>query len=127
MEDRGTGIMRMTGAMLDHGLDRPGFAPDDDCVVVTLPGPADNMNRIRVPEGISTELTPAQEEALNERQRRILEYAVETGAVTSGWCRKEFDVTYDTANRDLLAMMQLGLIRREGKGRGSRYVPFSQD
>jgi len=46
MEDRGTGIMRMTGAMLDHGLDRPRFASDGGCVVVTLPSPADNMDRI---------------------------------------------------------------------------------
>jgi hypothetical protein len=28
------------------------------------------------------------------------------GAVTSGWCRKTFDVTYDSANRDLLDLVE---------------------
>ena len=64
---------------------------------------------------------------MNDRQRRILEYAVETGAVTSGWCREQFGVTYDTANRDLLAMIELGVLRREGKGRASHYVPSRDD
>jgi len=123
MEDRGTGIMRMTGAMLDHGLDRPVFTSDDGCVVVTLPGPVDDMERIRVPADVPTGLTPAQDEALNERQRRILEHAVETGAVTSGWCRDEFGVTYNTAYRDLSALVGEGLLIPQGEGRARRYVP----
>jgi uncharacterized protein len=43
--------------------------------------------------------------------------------VTSGWCRKAFSVTYDTANRDLAELLGMGLVRRIGKGRSTRYVP----
>ena len=44
------------------------------------------------------------------------------GFVTSGWCRKTFNVTYDTANRDLLELGRLTLLKREGAGRTSRFV-----
>ena len=81
------------------------------------------MVRIRVPEGVSTGLTPAQEEALNDRQRRILEHAAETGAVTSGWCRKAFDVTYNTTYRDISALVKEGLLEPQGEGRSRCYVP----
>ena len=80
------------------------------------------MDRIRVPKDAPNGLTPAQKKALNDRQRAILEAVVLHGTVTSGWCRKAFGVTYDTANRDLLKMARIGLIRREGKGRGAHYV-----
>ena len=125
MEDRGTGIMRMTGAMLDHGLDRPSFAPDDGCVVVTLPGPADNMERIRVLEDVPSGLTPAQEEVLNDRQRDILRHALENGTVTNRWCRQTLGIVYDTAYRDITGLVEIGLLRREGEGRSSQYVPVS--
>ena len=127
MEDRGTGIMRMTGAMLDHGLDRPAFAPDDGCVVVTLPGPVDDMERIRIPEDMSTGLTPAQEQALNERQRAILSEAASSGAVTTRWCLEVLHVVKDTARRDFAHLVDLGLLSQTGKGRGTKYVPVSDD
>ncbi len=124
MEDRGTGIMRMTAAMLNHGLDRPSFATDDGCFVVTLPGPADNMDRIRVPEGVPSGLTPAQEEVLNDRQQVILKHALQQGSVTNRWCRQALGIVYDTAYRDLMNLVKLGLLKREGEGRASRYVPI---
>lgn len=123
MEDRGTGIMRMTGAMLDHGLGRPAFASDDGCVVVTLPGPADDMERIRVPEGVATGMTPAQEDALNDRQPAILQEAVSNGSVTTSWCLDALGVVKDTARRDFAHLVELGLLLRTGKGRGTKYVP----
>jgi len=42
-------------------------------------------------------------------------------AVTSGWCRKTFGVTYDTALRDLSALVEMGLLTRVGEGRTTRY------
>jgi predicted HTH transcriptional regulator len=44
------------------------------------------------------------------------------GAVTSGWCQKQFGVVRDTANRDLVKLVQLGLLVPVGKGRGTRYA-----
>jgi ATP-dependent DNA helicase RecG len=66
-------------------------------------------------------ITPAIEARLNERQKRIILHVQEDGEVTSGWCRKEFGIAYDTANRDLLELVEVGLLVRVGQGRGTRF------
>jgi predicted HTH transcriptional regulator len=126
IEERGSGFRRMREQMLNHGLEQPLLGTDTGYFQVSFPGPGDNLDRLRVPVGIGTGLLPAQEERLNVRQLKILEEAVLQQSVTSGWCRKTFDVSYDTANRDLLEMVDLGLLRREGKGRGTRFVPVTE-
>ncbi len=121
MEQRGTGFARMRDAMLNHGLETPELSRGDGYFVVTLPGPAGDYDRIRVTGKVAGPVTPAIEEQLNERQRRILLEVQKSGSVTSGWCRETFDVTYDTANRDLKSLMDLGLLERTGAGRSSAY------
>lgn len=121
MEQRGSGFARMHDAMLNHGLDAPGLGQQDGYFVVTLPGPAGDYDRLKVPAGATGPITPAIETQLNKRQRQILLEVQKTGAVTSGWCRKRFGITYDTANRDLLALIKLGLLERKGSGPGTRY------
>lgn len=121
MEQRGSGFARMRDAMLDHGLDEPRLAQQDGFFTVTLPGPAGNYGRLRAPVSATGPITPALEARLNERQKKILQEVQTTGAVTSGWCRDNLSVTYDTANRDLLALVELGLLRRTGKGRSTKY------
>jgi ATP-dependent DNA helicase RecG len=125
LEERGSGFRRMREQMLNHGLEQPLLGTDTGYFQVSFHGPGDNLDRLRVPVGIGTGLLPAQEERLNVRQLKILEEAVLQQSVTSGWCRKAFDISYDTANRDLLEMVDLGLLRREGKGRGTRFVPVT--
>jgi predicted HTH transcriptional regulator len=121
MEQRGTGFARMRDAMLNHGLEEPAIAQQDGFFVVTLPGPAGNFDRIRVPENVGGLVTPAVEAQLNERQRTIVACVLEKGSVTSGWCRKQFGITYDTANRDLRALMDFGILERKSSGPGTRY------
>lgn len=67
-------------------------------------------------------ITPAVEAQLNERQKKIMVEVQKTGFVTSGWCRKNLDVVYDTICRDLIALVQLGLIKSQGRRRNARYV-----
>jgi predicted HTH transcriptional regulator len=67
-------------------------------------------------------VTPSIEAQLNGRQKKILAHVVESGSVTSGWCFKEFGVVYNTAYRDLNALVNLGLIKQEGRGRGVKYT-----
>jgi predicted HTH transcriptional regulator len=122
MDQRGSGIGRMKTAMLNHGLNGPEYSLTEGYFCVTLKGPGDDLDCLRIPAGASAGLPPAVEEQLNARQKRILAYVSETGLVTSGWCRKEFDVTYNTAYRDLSALVELRLLNQKGKGRSTRYV-----
>ena len=56
-----------------------------------------------------------------DRLQEIIFQELTKGAVTSGWCRKTFDVTYDTALRDLSTLVEMGLLARVGSGRTTRY------
>lgn len=122
MEQRGSGFARMREAMLNHGLDEPKIDQQDGFFVVTLAGPAGNYDRIKTPENAGGLVTPAIEAQLNERQKKIMVQAQEAGFVTSGWCQKQFNVVRDTANRDLVGLVQHGLLESVGKGRGARYA-----
>jgi predicted HTH transcriptional regulator len=62
------------------------------------------------------------EQPLNERQRKIVAEILKEGFLTSGWCRKNFPVVYDTIRRDLLGLLELNVIEQTGKGRSTRYV-----
>ncbi|MEW6072561.1 MAG: DeoR family transcriptional regulator [Planctomycetota bacterium] len=68
-------------------------------------------------------VTPAVEAQLNERQRRILAQALENGSVTTGWCMETLGVVRDTAHRDLVGLVELGLLARADSGRSAEYVP----
>ncbi len=122
MEQRGSGFARMQEAMLNHGLDAHKLSEEDGYFVVTLSGPAGNYDRLKVPADAAGLVTPVVEEQLNERQKKILIEVQKSGYITSGWCQKRFEVVRDTANRDLTALVQIGLLNAVGKGRGARYV-----
>jgi predicted HTH transcriptional regulator len=125
MEQRGTGFARMRDAMLDHGLDAPNLTQSDGYFVVTFHGTNGNYDRLKVPVGAAGPITPSIEAQLNDRQKRIIIQAQESGVVTSGWCQKNLNVVPDTANRDLTGLVQLGLLSVVGKGRSTHYVPAS--
>ena len=121
MEQRGSGFARMRDAMLNHGLDAPAFSEQDGYFVVTFPGPNGNYGRLKLPEGAAPTIPTAVESQLNSRQRKIVAQVLKKGSVTSGWCRKQFGVTYDTANRDLLGLLKLGVLERKSSGPATRY------
>lgn len=88
---------------------------------LTLAGPAGNYDRIRTPAVVVGAVIPAIEAQLNDHQRKILLRVQKEGSVTSGRCRKELRVAYDTANRDLLGLVELGLLLRKGQGRATKF------
>lgn len=122
IEERGSGFRRMAERMLDHGLDRPLLGTDTGYFQVTFLGPGEDIDCLRVPEDRLV-VTPAVEAQLNERQRRILARALENGSVTTGWCMEAFEIVRDTAHRDLVGLVGLGLLARKGSGRATKYVP----
>jgi len=64
---------------------------------------------------------PAVEARLNERQRKMLELLVPGDELTSRKCETMFSVRRDTANRDFSLLMDMGLLRKVGCGRSTRY------
>jgi len=122
MEERGTGIIRMRNEMLNHGLEAPRINVEYDNVIVTLPGPSDNLDRIRTPSDARGPVTPAVESTLNDRQKQIILQSYEAGRVTSGWCCKTFQVSRDTAVVDLNGLVDRGILQKKGRGRGVHYV-----
>lgn len=121
IEERGSGFRRMAEQMLNHGLNRPLLGTDTGYFQVTFQGPGEDIDRLRVPEGRLV-VTPALEAQLNERQQKILEHALENGSVTTGWCMEILGVARDTAHRDLVGLVELGLLVRNGSGRAAKYV-----
>lgn len=122
MDQRGSGIGRMKEAMLNHGLDTPEYDLTEGYFRVTLKGPGDDLDRLRIPAGTSAGLPPAVEEQLNARQKAALQEVLMSGSVSSGWLVKAKGITYDTANRDLAGLADLDILVRQGKGRATRYV-----
>jgi len=121
IEERGSGFRRMRDQMLDHGLDEPLLGTDTGYFQVTFPGPGENIERLRAPEK-QLLITPAIESKLNNRQKKIVTQAAEQGFVTSGWCRENLSVVYDTIRRDLLSLVEIGILETQGKGRSTRYI-----
>ena len=73
-----------------------------------------------MPQAKAAELMPPSiEQQLNDRQKKIMAHLVETGFVTSDWCRKEFGVALLTTQRVLSGMLDLGLVEPKGKGRST--------
>jgi len=122
IEERGSGFRRMRDQMLNHGLDQPLLGTDTGYFQVTFPGPGENLDRLRVPEARLT-VTPAMEARLSERQKKIVAQAARDGVVTNRWCVQHLKVVKDTAHRDLLELVELGLLVRTGRGRSVAYQP----
>ena len=123
MEQRGSGFARMKNAMVDHGLDGPNFGASDGYFQLLLPGPGDNLDRLRVPQSILAEaMPPSLEQQLNDRQREMLALLVRGEELTSRRCETQFKVTRDTTARDFRLLVDLGFARQVGKGRSTRYV-----
>lgn len=121
MEQRGSGFARMRDAMLNHGLDAPTFAEQDGYFIVTFPGPNGNYDRIKTPETAAGLVSPAVEAQLNDRQKKIMAQVAQTGLVTNRWCVTNLNVVKDTAHRDLVDLVNRGLLVRTGRGRNVAY------
>ncbi len=121
IEERGSGFRRMRKHMLNHGLEQPVIGTDTGYFQVTFRGPGDDIDRLRVPED-RLKVTPAVEAQLNERQRKMVLLLLQGQELTSRQCEAEFGVSRDTTSRDFGLLIKLGLARREGRGRSTRYV-----
>jgi Fic family protein len=65
-------------------------------------------------------ITPAVEAQLTERHRKMLLLVVQGDELTSRKGETLFSVTRETANQDFGRLLEMGLLRKVGRGRSTR-------
>lgn len=106
VERWGTGTTRMIQAMRDAGLPDPVFEESGGGFRVTLR---------------ADPITPERLAGLNSRQRGAIDFLRQFPTLTNADYRGLFETTERTASLDLQQLLNLGLVVREGRGRGVRY------
>ncbi len=120
IEERGSGFRRMRDQMLNHGLDQPILDTDMGYFQVTFPGPGENMERLRGPEKRLV-VTPAVEAQLNERQKDMVSRLVGGEELTSRRCQELYKLSPQAVYEDFQKLIELGIARKIGSGRATRY------
>lgn len=121
MEEYGTGLKKMENLMLAHGLKKPVIRATKSFFRIIFNGPGDNILDLTpdVPEEDAIDLS-----YLNKRQLEIIELIVNKGKeVTTREYSKRFGISRYSAIRDLNGIIETGLVKKEGAGRGVKYTP----
>jgi len=72
-------------------------------------------------------IPPSIKPKLNERQRKGLDYASKHGQITNRDYQKLCDISRRQALKDLIELVEVGLLIKAGEGRAVRYVMSSKD
>jgi len=111
-----TGIRKMRDMMKGHGLEEPVFEDSKVSFKVIFRGPGENILDL-IPKEKGRDISH-----LNQRQLKALELMVNEERVFSNQSyRNMFNVSANTALRDLVQLVDEGLISTSGKGRAQRY------
>ncbi len=110
IERWGTGTLRMIELCRAAGLPDPEFAEMSSAFVVTFRKAKPTR---KYHEG------PKQ----GERQEQAIKFAREHGRITAQDYAQLLDVSHRTANRDLAALTENGILRRIGKGKTAYFEP----
>jgi ATP-dependent DNA helicase RecG len=118
IEKWGTGITRMRRLMREHGLAEPDLEDLDDFFAATFYGPGDRILDLIPEEGV----TDLRTYGLNERQIEALRLMVnERQVLSNADYRRLFQVSRNTATRDLQTLVETGWVKAGGKSKGTRY------
>ncbi len=118
IEKWGTGIARMRRLMREHGLEEPHLEDLGEFFAVTFFGPGERILDLISEEGV----TDLRAFGLNERQIEALRMMTNEGIeLTNASYRQLFDVSRNTASRDLSVLVQTGWVKAMGTGKGTRY------
>jgi ATP-dependent DNA helicase RecG len=118
IEKWGTGIARMKSLMGEHGLAEPKFEDLGDFFAVTFYGPGERILEL-IPEAGVTDLKAM---GLNERQAEALGKMINEGhEFTNTSYRELFNVSKNTATRDLQALLETGWVKTSGVGKSTCY------
>ncbi len=72
-------------------------------------------------------IKPSIEAKLNENQRKIMKGVILNGSVTTSWCIENLGIVKDTTRRYFNELIELGFLKRVGKGRGVKYILNEND
>jgi ATP-dependent DNA helicase RecG len=118
IEKWGTGIARMRRLMREHGLAEPKLEDLGDFFAVTFYGPGDRILDLIPEEGV----TDLRTLGLNERQIEALRIMTnEKKELTNAIYQQLFNVSRNTAVRDLQALAKTGWVKATGNGKATRY------
>ena len=110
----------MRDQMLNHGLDQPLLSTDTGYFQLTFPGPGDDIDRIRVPEG-GLLVTPAVEAQLTKRQKNMVSRLIGGEALTNRKCQRLYKISPQAVYEDFQKLLHLEVVRKVGSGRSTRY------
>jgi ATP-dependent DNA helicase RecG len=114
IEKYGSGIYMINELCKEWGIPRPEYelSEVETKVIFRSGGKAIVISEI---EKLGVEM--------NERQREGLKIIFEKGKITNADYGKSFKISRNTATNDLSDLVEKGLIKRVGRGRGSYYAP----
>ena len=104
IEQWGTGTLRMIELCKAEGLPEPEYDERSGAVVVTFKRAKATRKYHEAPEQ-------------SQRQQQALEFARQQGRLTARDYAKLLGVSKRTANRDLMALVEKGLLQQGGKGK----------
>jgi ATP-dependent DNA helicase RecG len=123
MEKRGSGFRRIQGWMEAAGLDRHRLREADGYLELVLPGPGDDLGRLKIPPSKLGAILPQKLTAqLNERQQKMAELLASGKTLTSRFCEDTFGVSRQTSSADFALLIKLKIATRIGDGRSTAYA-----
>ncbi len=108
IEKWGRGTIDMIEDTLDHGLPEPEFKDTGTAIVIIF--------RKKITE------ESLREKGLNDRQIEAVKYVKKEGNIKNKKYRDIFEVSKRTAAYDLSELVEMGILRKEGKGKSTKYV-----
>jgi len=128
MEGRGKGFALMKAAMQNHGLEAPMIKlAAGTRFEVTLNSPGETLDSIKTSSGSKIwSIEESEKRLFSDRQRAIIAYIQANGYVTSGWCQSTFNITRETAVKDIRELLNLEILNKIGKGPATRYELCSE-
>lgn len=118
IEEIGMGLDNVYRWLAEAGQPEPVLRDTGGSFIVSLPG----LDMEDVLAGKESELVDWVSLGLNKRQQEIVIYLREQGQITNRECQSLFNVSYDTAYRDLRKLLEMDLVKRCGKGRATYYT-----
>jgi len=122
MEEYGTGLRKMEDLVRAYGLKKPVIRATKSFFRVIFNGPGDDILDLApdIPGEDTVDLSH-----LNERQLEMIGLIVNDGKeVTTREYSRKFGISRYSAIRDLNGIVETGLVKKYGAGRGVRYLPI---